>query len=381
LADKGVCAIDEFGCINEKDRTTIHEAMEQQTLSVAKAGIVCKLNCRATVIAVTNAKGGLYDHEKNFQSNVGIGAPLLSRFDIIFKLIDSSDEMKDDNVATFLLNQAISGAGYDCSKKYSDALTVSHWSMDKLRAYIATVKGFQPTLSRNASIILQRHYEKCRGSDNMSINITVRFLESLIRLSQAHARLMYRSIVQLDDAVAVILIMNCSVASLISGFYDENSFYKDPLNAVPQDADLEFLLDKVRLLKMYDMSKCITENERIISEQNEPGHDSKNISIVGTQSSPWDYYDNNKSQAIIRLPQISQSENYGHQIHEDHYGRITQNYSDSQQTPRRIAKEDIEQYDQLKDNKSGNDDDFYIRKNSCNEQRTTSHKRLRRNAD
>ena len=107
LADRGVCAIDEFGCMAAKDRTTIHEAMEQQTLSVAKAGIVCKLNCRATIIAVTNAKGGIYDHEKTFTSNVGIEPPLLSRFDLIFKLIDGSDPRKDDNVATFLLNRAI----------------------------------------------------------------------------------------------------------------------------------------------------------------------------------------------------------------------------------------------------------------------------------
>ena len=108
LADRGVCAIDEFSCINPKDRTTIHEAMEQQTLSVAKAGIIAKLNCRATVIAVTNAKSGYYDHDKSFSVNVGIEPPLLSRFDIIFKLIDGSDITKDDNIATFLLNRAIS---------------------------------------------------------------------------------------------------------------------------------------------------------------------------------------------------------------------------------------------------------------------------------
>ena len=107
LADRGVCAIDEFSCINPKDRTTIHEAMEQQTLSVAKAGIVAKLNCRATVIAVTNAKSGYYDHDKSFTVNVGIEPPLLSRFDLIFKLIDGSDANKDDNIATFLLNRAI----------------------------------------------------------------------------------------------------------------------------------------------------------------------------------------------------------------------------------------------------------------------------------
>lgn len=112
LADRGVCAIDEFGCMDAKDRTTIHEAMEQQTLSVAKAGIVCKLNCRATVIAVTNAKGGIYDHDKSFTSNVGIEPPLLSRFDLIFKLIDGSDPSKDDNVATFLLSRAIQVSHY-----------------------------------------------------------------------------------------------------------------------------------------------------------------------------------------------------------------------------------------------------------------------------
>ena len=107
LADKGVCCIDEFGCIRSSDRTAIHEAMEQQTLSIAKAGIVCKLNCRATIFAVCNPKKGILDYDKSLTDNTGIELPLLSRFDLIFKLIDSSDETRDGQVATFLLNRAI----------------------------------------------------------------------------------------------------------------------------------------------------------------------------------------------------------------------------------------------------------------------------------
>jgi DNA replicative helicase MCM subunit Mcm2 (Cdc46/Mcm family) len=107
LADKGICCIDEFGCIRKEDRTSIHEAMEQQTLSVAKAGIVCKLNCRATVIAVMNPRDCIYDNQTSLSANTGLGTPLLSRFDLIFKLVDSPDVERDSNVTTYLLNRAI----------------------------------------------------------------------------------------------------------------------------------------------------------------------------------------------------------------------------------------------------------------------------------
>mmetsp|Transcript_35842 Transcript_35842/g.52366 ORF Transcript_35842/g.52366 Transcript_35842/m.52366 type:complete len:285 (+) Transcript_35842:2220-3074(+) len=116
LADRGVCCIDEFGCIRPEDRTTIHEAMEQQTISVAKAGIVCKLNSRATVVAVMNARGALYEMGESVEKNTNIGSPLLSRFDLIFVMLDSSSAERDDKITSFLLNHAIKpGSGFETS--------------------------------------------------------------------------------------------------------------------------------------------------------------------------------------------------------------------------------------------------------------------------
>jgi DNA helicase MCM9 len=216
LADTGVCCIDEFGCIQEKDRTTIHEAMEQQTLSVAKAGIVCKLNCRATIIAVMNPRNCLYDNHESLSVNTGLGTPLLSRFDLIFKLIDSSDADRDNNVTTYLLNRAIQGTGLDVAEP--DSSLEAPWTMEKLRAYVSVVKEhFQPAMSDAAATLLESHYEKCRSARSNTIPVTVRFLESLIRLSQAHARLLYRTTVSLEDAVAAIDVMECS-AFVYGGF-------------------------------------------------------------------------------------------------------------------------------------------------------------------
>jgi len=97
LADRGVCCIDEFGCMSKEDRTSIHEAMEQQTISVAKAGIIAKLNARTTIVAVMNPVGGIYDNNDNLERNSRLGSPLLSRFDLIFIMMDQADGRYSDN--------------------------------------------------------------------------------------------------------------------------------------------------------------------------------------------------------------------------------------------------------------------------------------------
>lgn len=333
LADRGVCAIDEFSCIKPTDRTTIHEAMEQQTLSVAKAGIVCKLNCRTTVIAVTNAKGGYYDPEKPFGVNVGIEPPLLSRFDLIFKLIDGSDAKKDDNVATFLLNRAIQGSGYDCARSSSNAGSKqSPWNMDKLRAYIATVKSyFHPRISDGASRLLERHYSECRSSEYMEVQVTVRLLESLIRLSQAHARLMHRNVVEVDDAVAVILLMECSVASTSSSNF--NVLFKDPATTVfPEEdgaADIEFVLDKKKVLEKYDMLEYLSKDDLDVIKN----HDADQMH-QSSHCDGWDALKANQSMynpsKHCSLPNHGSGPNsYTLVTSQDHYGRFTQSTSTS----------------------------------------------------
>lgn len=272
LADRGVCCIDEFGCIESEDRTTIHEAMEQQTISVAKAGIVCKLNTRASVVAVMNPRGALYETKLTVEQNTNIGSPLLSRFDLVFVLLDSADLERDDRIASFLLNNAISpGAGFrvippsaghdgggtdDCG--FGEAET--HWRMEKLRAYIAHVKEhFQPSLSPEAALLLERHYAHCRSQPS-SLHITVRFLESLIRLAQAHARLMYRDTVTLQDAAAIVLLMECTAATsggLYANFVDPDShLFRDPMRTdfpANNKADENFSHDEHRLLHRYGM--------------------------------------------------------------------------------------------------------------------------------
>lgn len=271
LADKGVCCIDEFGCIRDQDRTTIHEAMEQQTLSVAKAGIVCKLNCRATIIAVMNPRDCLYDDHVSLAVNTGLGTPLLSRFDLIFKLIDSSDAARDYNVTTYLLNQSIQNGNFEINEPDADESPCSTkpWNMEKLRAYIAIVKErFQPSISCEAALLLERHYERCRSfNGNTTIPVTVRFLESLIRLSQAHARLMFRPTVLLEDAVAVLEVMECT--AFACGGFDGNDDHQDASYCDPmsidfcENPDSDFLCHHYRTLHRYDMLEYMEESLKL----------------------------------------------------------------------------------------------------------------------
>eukprot|EP00002_Diphylleia_rotans_P003105 TRINITY_DN1208_c0_g1_i5.p1 TRINITY_DN1208_c0_g1~~TRINITY_DN1208_c0_g1_i5.p1 ORF type:complete len:690 (+),score=132.60 TRINITY_DN1208_c0_g1_i5:677-2746(+) len=250
LADGGVCCIDEFDSIREHDRTAIHEAMEQQTLSVAKAGLVCKLRCRTSVFAATNPKGK-YDPTQSLTINTALASPLLSRFDIILILWDRENETWDRNVSSFILNKSSAETTEEKQTSFQDL-----WPFEKLQAYIAYVKAkFQPMLTAHAEEILKKYYQFQRQlNGHGGARTTIRMLESIVRIAQAHARLMFRNEVTITDAVvAVMLVESTNQNSLIIG---PSSALHSPFPEYPmQDyLDLEAeVMNKLELDSIIDV--------------------------------------------------------------------------------------------------------------------------------
>ncbi len=256
LADGGICCIDEFNSIRENDRACIHEAMEQQTLSVAKAGMVCKLQTRCSVLAATNPKGA-YDATLAMTTNTAIASPLLSRFDLVFVLLDTRNRVWDENVADYILR----GRTEETENAPKDA---SLWSMEKLQNYFSYCKTFTPNLSEEAAEILRRYYQRQRRADDEVMNMartTVRLLQSAIRLAQGHARLMCRSTVEVMDAVVAVTLLEASNDD--STTLSISASTRNPLHsAFPEDPMAIYAESAKTILEQLNLHNVWVEEER-----------------------------------------------------------------------------------------------------------------------
>ncbi|XP_013393100.1 zygotic DNA replication licensing factor mcm3-like [Lingula anatina] len=250
LADRGVVCIDEFDKMSDIDRTAIHEVMEQGRVTIAKAGIHAKLNARCSVLAAANPVYGRYDQYKTPMENIGLQDSLLSRFDLLFIMLDKMDPDSDRQISDHVLrmhryrntgeqdgdvlpmggtNDLLSTKDPERVEEDEDEETpifekydaLLHGatrskkdkivSMKFMRKYIHVAKVIKPQLTREAADFIADEYSKLRNQENLQQDhiartqpVTARCLETMIRLATAHAKARLSKNITLDDAQSAI---------------------------------------------------------------------------------------------------------------------------------------------------------------------------------
>lgn len=202
--------IDEFDKMDPRDRVGIHEAMEQQTISIAKAGIVATLNARASILAAANPAFGRYIHNRPVTENIDLPVTILSRFDLIFVITDRPDKEYDTKLAEYVLDFH--------RGKYPENIEENTIDKELLKKYIAYARrNIHPVLSEEAKSKIVKFYVEMRGKSeepDSPIAITPRQLEALVRLAEAHAKMALNEIVTEEDAEAAIRLISYFLRSV-----------------------------------------------------------------------------------------------------------------------------------------------------------------------
>jgi replicative DNA helicase Mcm len=221
LADKGLACIDEIDKMEETDRSSLHQAMEQQEISVAKAGINATLKSRCAVLAAANPKLGRFDEFMPIHEQINMPPALLSRFDLIFSILDKPNRKTDTELADHILHSHKGGEIHEHLNKTSDDLyskeeetkLMKHvmpvFEPEYLRKYVAYAKrNVFPVMTDDALEILQNYYVDFRSSSKDSVPFTPRQLEAFVRLAEASARIRLSQEANIDDAKRAISIID-----------------------------------------------------------------------------------------------------------------------------------------------------------------------------
>lgn len=206
LSHNGILVLDELDKMSEDDTSALHEALEQGSISVAKANVQAKLNCRTSLLACANPKFGRFDVYKTIADQIDMPPALINRFDLIFALRDIPNEDKDEAIARHILS-------FDDSSFATEIV-----SQDFLRKYIAYAKqSIAPRMTSEAEKEIRTFYVTLRNSnrDNtQAIPISPRQLEALVRLAQSSARIRLSNTVDVEDAKRAITLLRYSLSQV-----------------------------------------------------------------------------------------------------------------------------------------------------------------------
>ncbi|KAL0265997.1 UNVERIFIED_CONTAM: hypothetical protein PYX00_011714 [Menopon gallinae] len=195
LADMGVCCIDEIESLRTSDRSGLLEAMEQQTLSIAKAGLVSTLNVRCSVIGSCSSKFR-YGSIDELVQNSSLGTPLISRFDMVFAMFDT--RARDAAIAEAVLSRSVEARPKELA---------GGWNLDAMTQYLQAVRGGRVEMSGSMQSVLVKYYKhKKRTAGAASECLTMRTLEGLARMAEAHAKLLMKTSVDEEDVVTAIVV-------------------------------------------------------------------------------------------------------------------------------------------------------------------------------
>jgi replicative DNA helicase Mcm len=285
LGDKGLVCVDEIDKMAEHDRSAIHEAMEQQTTSISKAGITATLHCRCALLGAANPKFGRFDTYRPISEQIELSPTLLSRFDLIFSITDRPDTRRDGALASHILTLHKAGelSSYQELKdfgKYAKEEELIKDSIapelepDFLRKYIAYSRKIVPVMTKEAENLLKDYYINLRKqgeAEGAAVPITPRQLEAFVRLSEASARVRLSKQVTREDAERAIRLMSYCLSRVA---YDLETQRLDIDKIMvgttkPQRERLITILDIIRALVSRDLDGASYQD--IVAEASKEG--------------------------------------------------------------------------------------------------------------
>lgn len=282
LADKGLACIDEIDKMNESDRSAMHEAMEQQTVSIAKAGILSTLQSRCSVLGAANPKHGRFRSNIPKHEQINLPAPLRSRFDLIFTISDDPDPIKDRELASSVIRRHWLGELKNLESKgdrtlqdLKDSGDISEEevtpiiSKDDLRKFVGySKKECTPILSKDAMEEIIEYYVNLRERNSItgtegdkSIALTARQLEALIRLTEASARIRLDRIASKSDAKIAIEMMEFSLDQVAKT--DEGTYDIDGIMGSGFRGQREKISEIISIIKELNIRKTCTRSEMV----------------------------------------------------------------------------------------------------------------------